>query len=364
MFLFSSFSACGATHTKNDDRVLSPSYVLTGAENPEEETHFSEVVRVKTTQISSASSWKEGCEFSSLDPKTTAIGAVFDGVGGSARGNEAALAGASFLLEQKVQEKTLAEKLKECAEQVSKEQSAHPKREQGYSVCSGFQLCGFQYQKSPVPTNMSSSHENEILKPFYVCIPFNAGDSRTYHFSGKTAQPLSKDHTLANYKASLGIGYPASDCNVVTKFLGGENTYPFDIYKAFKLEPGDIIFSCSDGFWEYIPHSFLEQSLTELQNELMGLLVPFEEINACESADCKDDCASDINPVNTGEASSYAVPTNLTEIEEETATYTIDTDKALALFEAHVESLVRLAQENGSPDDISVLFSCYIPCEN
>lgn len=379
MFLFSSFSACGATHKKNDDRVLSPSHVLTGAENPGGNTRFSEVVSLATNTLSSDAPWQKGGEFILPCSNSLAIAAVFDGVGGSARGNEAALAGASFLLDQRDKEKTLVDKLKECACHVSEKQAAYPKEEQGYTVASGFQICGYRYQKSPVPTNMSPARENEKLRPFFGCIPFNAGDSRTYRFSKGNALPLTDDHTLANYKASLGIGYSASDCNVVTKFLGGENLYPFDIYKAFKLEPGDIVFSCSDGFWEYIPKPLLEQALIELQEDFFNLLTPFKDSSLCQNApDSTADCISgsryekqtiistlDKEFSNQKQNTcSSAVPTNTPEKEAVYATYLFDPDKALSLFEKRVEYLVNTARDNGSPDDISVVFACYIPCED
>ncbi len=104
----------------------------------------------------------------------------------------------------------------------------------------------------------------------------HAGDSRIYHFRNGRMVFRTMDHSYVQTLVNQGeiseqeaLDHPHS--NILMGCLGTDNEPPVDIHVVQKLEPGDVIFACSDGVWHY----FTPEELAST----MAMLTPRE---ACE----------------------------------------------------------------------------------
>lgn len=94
------------------------------------------------------------------------------------------------------------------------------------------------------------------------------GDSRIYCFREKKLAEYTNDHSVPQLLVRLGQirqdevrGHP--DQNRLLKVIGREWTdNPFSISPVYTLNGTENFLICSDGFWEYIDESQMEQSLS------------------------------------------------------------------------------------------------------
>lgn len=215
MIIAAASTACGATHQRNDDRILLNTSIVTGAEAPRTQAHDELIT--------------ENLPF---------LAAVFDGVGGSVRGDKAALAAAESL--KKSAEKNpslpLSDRLDRCAHDVADEQSALEERNRAYTVGAGLFVDG------------AAGNDTPSLQLFHM------GDCRIYRYAHDTFELLTRDHSLAQrYRDEVGpeAEVPAHIAHVVTSYAGGDVEDPFEITSDFTLAPHDLYLICSDGFWEF-----------------------------------------------------------------------------------------------------------------
>ncbi|MDO5335274.1 MAG: hypothetical protein Q4F23_04305 [Coriobacteriia bacterium] len=225
MFVFAARSQCGARHVRNDDRIFVMDDVLVGAEEP-----GSYVERQGT------------CDSDRM------IVCTFDGVGGSVRGDLAALSAAESL-KTTVRERSdlsLAETLQTCSDEVAEGQEGMAHNERAYTVGAG---CRFKIDDDGTP----------------LATPFHMGDCRVYHYRAPGFGSLTRDHSLANrYRDELGpdVEIPPKIAHVVTSYAGGDIPSPFELGETFQISEADLFLCASDGLWEHIDQDLLEGFLS------------------------------------------------------------------------------------------------------
>lgn len=96
----------------------------------------------------------------------------------------------------------------------------------------------------------------------------HVGDSRLYRFKGGVLKSQTMDHSVSQMAVLMGeittqeIRFH-EDRNRVLRALGGENAKP-DLSPTTMLTGGeDAFLLCTDGFWEYVYESEMEQTLSQ-----------------------------------------------------------------------------------------------------
>jgi protein phosphatase len=111
-----------------------------------------------------------------------------------------------------------------------------------------------------------------------VAVVGHVGDSRAYLLRQGQVQLLTRDHTMVNLFVDAELLSPEDaathpEAHVLSRSLGVERQVDVEISEPFQLEPGDVIFLCSDGVhgvvtdWELAnvdwraPHAGVQQIL-------------------------------------------------------------------------------------------------------
>jgi len=96
----------------------------------------------------------------------------------------------------------------------------------------------------------------------------HAGDSRLYHFRGGRIINQTKDHSVAQSLANAGEIKPEEvrgheDRHRLLRALGQDDDFRPTISKDPQpLEPGDAFLLCTDGFWELVLETEMEEDLS------------------------------------------------------------------------------------------------------
>lgn len=112
-----------------------------------------------------------------------------------------------------------------------------------------------------------------VLTDFNYLYWVHVGDSRMYLFNSGKLFSRTKDHSIPQLLADTGEiseGEIRSheDRNRLTAVFGSEGEDRFSYNDdPYKLLSGDVILLCSDGFWEYVLES-------EMENDLVGASSP------------------------------------------------------------------------------------------
>ena len=82
------------------------------------------------------------------------------------------------------------------------------------------------------------------------------GDSRVYYFNGGEGRQLTKDHTVVQMLLDIGEISPEEAAehpkrHFITRAVGVSPTVGAD-FAAHPFRPGDTLFLCSDGFYNYV----------------------------------------------------------------------------------------------------------------
>ena len=99
----------------------------------------------------------------------------------------------------------------------------------------------------------------------------HVGDSRLYHFHDGALRCQTMDHSVSQMAVLMGEITPQEirfheDRNRVLRALGGENATP-DLSPTTMLTGGQEAFLlCTDGFWEYVYESEMEQTLNQAKD--------------------------------------------------------------------------------------------------
>jgi len=100
----------------------------------------------------------------------------------------------------------------------------------------------------------------------------NVGDSRGYHWRNGRLQQVTKDHSLVAKLVEEGaiteeeaLNHPRK--NVILYSLGSEKDPKIDVFEA-AVEPGDILFLCSDGLTRHVADHEIERILAEQEPDV------------------------------------------------------------------------------------------------
>lgn len=116
-------------------------------------------------------------------------------------------------------------------------------------------------------------------------IAAHVGDSRIYFFKNNAVHFYSKDHSLARLAADRGeITYADirthQDQNKLTRVIGADYFVQPD-YKIYdKVESGDSVLICSDGFWEYVYEYDMEEALVKNEGAKEALSAMEDKLNS------------------------------------------------------------------------------------
>ena len=176
---------------------------------------------------------------------------VFDGMGGEARGEDAALACAQTLAEFQSRD-------------MQYEAPAYFERANA-AVCEIGRSGG---EASGSTAAVAYFRGNRV----FAC---NLGDSRVYFWRAGTLRRLSRDHTKYQQMVDDGFLQPAegADCHekhVLTQYLGMSGMLAPHFAVSIRLEPGDRVLLCSDG---------LTGCLSDAQlAAVLGMELPLEQL--------------------------------------------------------------------------------------
>lgn len=124
------------------------------------------------------------------------------------------------------------------------------------------------------PTSVSRQHMSATV--VLLCIDptkgqalwAHWGDSRLYCFRAGEMRSRTEDHSLIQQLLDAGL-YEETDVrklhnrNLLAGAVGAEGQVPPSILpKALALEPGDVFLLCSDGLWENLHESEMQELLT------------------------------------------------------------------------------------------------------
>ncbi|MGB3072465.1 MAG: protein phosphatase 2C domain-containing protein [Ottowia sp.] len=95
-----------------------------------------------------------------------------------------------------------------------------------------------------------------LINPGGECHWLHSGDSRLYHFRGKTLLRRTFDHSYVQALINQGkltseeaMAHPNS--NVLMSCLGTEEEPRLESHHIGRLQSGDSLLACSDGLWHY-----------------------------------------------------------------------------------------------------------------
>lgn len=100
----------------------------------------------------------------------------------------------------------------------------------------------------------------------------NAGDSRVYYFREGKIIAQTKDHSVCQASADMGMIRwedirGSEDRSRLLKVLGVEEKLNIKKhYTPIKIQDGDAFLLCSDGFWEYVYEAEMEADLLKSDN--------------------------------------------------------------------------------------------------
>lgn len=100
----------------------------------------------------------------------------------------------------------------------------------------------------------------------------NAGDSRVYYFRDGKIIAQTKDHSVCQASADMGIIRPEDirgneDRSRLLKVLGGDERLNIKKhYAPIRIQSGDAFLVCSDGFWDYVDEAEMETDLLKSDN--------------------------------------------------------------------------------------------------
>lgn len=109
-----------------------------------------------------------------------------------------------------------------------------------------------------------------IIENYYFMI--HVGDSRCYLLSRENVKQLSEDHTFLAQEVRMGrmtLEESQRDKrkNILTECIGVNEGFHYQ-YRSGKLQPGDAILLCSDGFWHRLEKPDLENIVDRNSREI------------------------------------------------------------------------------------------------
>lgn len=226
------FSDKGTVRSNNEDNMYSSLYNIT---NVNSEDYYVAVY---------ADTYKED----------VSVISVFDGMGGSDRGELASLIAAQ---QMQIFYERLLEK-KDWTEEELSDLLFDTKRRMEYETRTAVQD---NTEEQPGTTCCGMILSDGMVRPFWI------GDSRLYLLRQNQLILLTKDHTIAQEKVDYGLISPEeavtiSSWHYITEYIG-DNKFNFSIGTAFSAQAGDKYLLCTDG----ISDKFSAETLAEYMLE-------------------------------------------------------------------------------------------------
>lgn len=188
---------------------------------------------------------------------------VFDGMGGEARGEDAALL---------------------CAQTLSAFQSRDMQYEApAYFAQANAAVC--EISRSGAVSGSTAAVAYFRGNRVFAC---NVGDSRIYFWRAGELHCLSRDHTKYQQMVDDGFLQPApdADCSekhVLTQYLGMSGMLAPHFAVSVRLQPGDRVLLCSDGLTGHLSDAQLAVILgADLPLELLGRQLVQQALDAGE----------------------------------------------------------------------------------
>lgn len=189
---------------------------------------------------------------------------VFDGMGGEARGEDAALI---------------------CAQTLSAFQS----RDMQYEAPAYFEQANTAVCEISRSGGADSGSTAAVAyfrgNRVFAC---NAGDSRIYFWHDGELRRLSRDHTKYQQMVDDGLAQPGDDADcrdrhVLTQYLGMSGMLAPHFAVSVRLQPGDRVLLCSDGLTGCLSDARLAAALgAELPLEQLGRRLVQQALDAGE----------------------------------------------------------------------------------
>lgn len=196
----------------------------------------------------------------SCEIDTPAIVALCDGCGGYLGGNIAAQTVLEMISHEKAQMLAdpgyLAEVLNNCQQEIMDKKKAQPQYSEMCTTIAGCVFCDD------------------------ITVIFHSGDSRVYRYDKWGLAKMTRDHSVVQDLIDMGeitseeaLTHPRR--NVISRCLGIDGRPPEIYLSHAPINPGEKYLLCSDGLWESVSDSELQNilgkeiSLDQAVNELI-----------------------------------------------------------------------------------------------
>jgi serine/threonine protein phosphatase PrpC len=198
---------------------------------------------------------------------------VGDGVGGCASG-EVASAEAVAIVHSLVQRRRSV--LDAFVQNPTRKTQAQVSELVERSVQSASRIVFGMGQLDPLKRGMASTLSS-LLCAGRTGFIAQVGDSRVYLVRQQRCQQLTRDHTLANERALLGLAVAdeagqAFGKHIITRCVGYQDTVSVDMLTV-PLEPGDRFLICSDGLHGYLGEGELDHLAVGRRSEVAERLL-------------------------------------------------------------------------------------------
>lgn len=187
---------------------------------------------------------------------------VADGVGGHAKGE---VASALAVEEAYGYVKREEQAIHSFLEEPSEPNLFNVRRMVESAVQSACYMVFGLAEQDPERKGMSTT-VSALLIAEGLAVVAQVGDSRVYRLRYGTAQQLTEDHTLINYKLKHGLITPeeaenAPGKNVITRAVGHRDYVQVDTFECDAL-PRDRFMLCSDGLHTYMQEDEVAQVMS------------------------------------------------------------------------------------------------------
>jgi protein phosphatase len=189
---------------------------------------------------------------------------VADGMGGQAAGEEASNASVRRAFLRFIEEQIMPDLRERRTRKLVPDEPQYPQARLASLVQEANRLV---YQANQKTGSIRGTTITAVLVTGDRATIANVGDSRTYLLRNGTLERVTEDHSLVfrQYQAGLITEdqiYTHPQKNEIYRALGDSKEVQIDIYQH-NLRAGDRLLLCSDGLWEMVRDTVIEQILTE-----------------------------------------------------------------------------------------------------
>lgn len=152
----------------------------------------------------------------------------------------------------------------------------------GSLLTDGSLLCAAEKANNAVINVQKTEHGNMKTTLVFLAVEdgrakwMHIGDSRLYHFKKNILTSQTMDHSVSQVAVLMGEITKDEirrheDRNRVLRALGGDNAKPDISPTVILTADEDVFLLCTDGFWEYVYESEMEETLGRAESPEMWL---------------------------------------------------------------------------------------------